>query len=94
MRRTHRCPACGGGRLIHVAKPTEMTNKGLAPQAVRHTAHFWGTRLYGPIEHFICRNCRLIETYVIDLDGLEPDGKDVHAIEPGAEPEPDVGPYR
>ena len=94
MRRTGRCPSCGGRRLLHIAKPTELAHAGVAPQAMHHTIGFWGTRMYGPIEHFVCRNCLLIESHALDLDGLEPDGKDVKAIEPEAEPEPPGGPYR
>ena len=93
MRRTGRCPACDGGRIIHVAKPTELAHAGIAPQAVHHTTGFWGTRFYGPIEHFICRSCKLIESHAIDLEGLEPDGKQIFALELPDKPESD-GPYR
>lgn len=94
MRRTGQCPACGAGRIIHVAKPTELAASGVAPQAIHHTTGFWGTRLYGPIEHFICRSCRLIESHAIDLEGLEPDGVQIFALDLPDGPEPEGGPYR
>ncbi|MBA3460631.1 MAG: hypothetical protein H0T46_11750 [Deltaproteobacteria bacterium] len=95
MRAARRCPACGGGRLLHIPAAKELTKGRSTPLTVHHVEGFWGAKSYGPIEHFICRGCLLIESHAIDLDGVEPDGESVIAIEPEPEPEmPSGGPFR
>jgi len=95
MRRTAQCPGCGGRRLLHVTQPTELSHAGPTPVAMQHTVSFWGTpRSYGPIEHFVCRACFLVESYVVDLDGLEPDGTKIRAIDPPPEAQASGGPFR
>jgi hypothetical protein len=95
MRAARRCPACGSGRLLHIPAAKELTKGGTTPLTVHHVDGFWGAKSHGPIEHFICRGCMLIESHVIDLTGVEPDGETVIAIEPEPEPElPSGGPFR
>jgi hypothetical protein len=93
MRASRRCPSCGNGRLLHIPAAKELTKGGPTPLTVHHVDGFWGAKSHGPIEHFICRTCLLIESHAIDLVGVEPDGETVIAIEP--EPElPTGGPFR
>lgn len=94
MRDTRRCPACGGGRLLHIPAATELASRGAAPLTIHHLDGWWGATSKGPIEHFVCRGCMLIESHVTDLDGIEPDGKTVIAIEPEPEVPPGSGPFR
>ncbi len=95
MRDSRRCPACGGERLLHIPDAQEKTDTGVTrPFAVHHERGFWsGRREHGPIEHFICRACFLVESHVKDLDGVDPDGKYVIAIDPDPERPPDT-PFR
>ena len=95
MRARRRCPACGSGSLLHIPAAKELTKGGATPLTVHHVDGFWGAKSHGPIEHFICRGCMLIESHAIDLVGVEPDGENVIAIEPETGPEPPpTGPYR
>ncbi len=94
MRDTRRCPACGGARLLHIPAATELAKRGTAPLAIHHQNGFWGPTSQGPIEHFVCRGCKLIESHVIDLAGIEVDGETVVAIDPDPEPESGGGPFR
>jgi hypothetical protein len=95
MRASRRCPACGSGSLLHIPAAKELTKGGATPLTVHHVDGFWGAKSHGPIEHFICRGCLLIESHAIDLVGVEPDGENVIAIEPEPDPAaPPPGPYR
>ncbi len=92
---TRRCPACGSGSLFHVRRAPEVGKKGLEPLALQHTKGFFGFTTNGPIEYFVCRNCRLIESHVIDFEGVHADGEHILAIEPEPDPAaPSDGPFR
>jgi hypothetical protein len=94
MRDARRCPACGGEHLLHIRAAMEWTQGGFTPLALHHIRKRWYKQTAkGPIEYFVCRTCRLIESHAIDLEGVEPDGEGVIAIDP----EPDssaAGPFR
>ncbi len=94
MRESRRCPACGSGYLLHIPAATELGRRGPTPLSVHHEAGFWGATSKGPIEHFICRGCKLIESHAIDLDGITADGETVIAIDPEPEHPPSGGPFR
>lgn len=95
MRDSRRCPACGGEHLLHIPRALEKADHGsTTPLAVHHERGFWsGGKQHGPIEHFVCRRCLLVESHAIDLEGVEPDGKHVIAIEPDPTRTPDT-PFR
>lgn len=95
MRDSRRCPACGGEHLLHFPDAREKVDTGITrPLAVHHERGFWsGGKEHGPIEHFVCRTCLLLESHVINLEGIEPDGKYVIAIDPDPSRPPD-GPFR
>lgn len=94
MRDSRRCPACGCARLLHIPAATELAKHGTAPLAIHHQNRFWGPTSQGPIEHFVCCNCKLIESHVIDLADIDVDGETVIAIESAPEPESSGGPFR
>ena len=93
MRDSRRCPACGGDRLLHIPEARELTEGGASPLSVVHQDRWWGHKPRGPIEYFVCRACLLVEEHAVNLDGIEPDGKAVIAIDPDPDRPPD-GPYR
>ncbi len=94
MRDNRRRPAGDGDRLLPIPAATELGRRGATPLAVVHESGFFGSTGKGPVEHYICRRCHLIESHVIDLDGIEPDRTSVIALEPAPELEPSGGPFR
>lgn len=96
MRMSHRCPACGGGRLFHFKRVKELSHAtSTVDLSLQKQAGWWGVRLNaGIVEAFACRDCRLVEWHAVSLDDVEPDGVTVVAIDEPEEPTVDDGPYR
>ena len=97
MRDTHRCPACGGGQLLHFRRIKDVAQNGIVDFALAKQWDVWRWRslhdVGGVLEAFACRACRLVEWHAISLDDVKPDGEDV--VELTAEdPAPGDGPYR
>lgn len=95
MRQTHRCPACGGGRVLQVTLVEDMTG-GVAsvPLSLVKEHPLFGTKHLGPLEAFVCRSCMLVEWHATSLGGVAPDGKIVIEHDAVVEADPDAGPYR
>ena len=95
MRQSHRCPACGGGRVLQVTVVEDMTG-GVAsvPLSLVKQHPLFGTKHLGPLEVFVCRSCMLVEWHAASLEGVAPDGKIVIEHEAPAEPDAETGPYR
>jgi hypothetical protein len=98
MRQTHRCPACGGTKLLHFRSIKELGHMGLVDLVLQKEYSPWRGRLKttaGAVEAFACRNCRLIEWGAISLDDIVLDDKEVVEIDGDAEQPPaEPGPYR
>lgn len=93
MRDSRRCPACGGGALVHVRRASQASDAGVVPLGIVHVSRWTGVVAHGPLESLTCRACGLVELHVIDFTGVEADGKHVVAIDPEADP-PRDGPFR
>jgi hypothetical protein len=93
MRDFLRCPACGGGSLLHFREVREQTRRGLEAVGLNHRGNLFHQETQAPLEAFVCRGCSLVEWHVLTLEGVEADGAYVVAYEqePGA---PDAGPFR
>lgn len=95
MRDARRCPACGGGSIVHVRRAQAPAASGVIEAGLTYTHSRWSgvTRPRGNLETFACRSCGLIETHVIEWREVNVNGIDVIAIDPDGEP-PDGGPFR
>lgn len=93
MRDSRQCPACRGVKLLHIPQAQEVTHGGAVTLGVHHEKGFWGPKIWGPLEYFVCRGCYLVESHVTDLAGVEPDGKSVISIDPAPDG-PSDGPFR
>jgi hypothetical protein len=95
MRDTHRCPVCGGTKILHFRNVHDVAQNQMVSFALqkRYSA-WWGLKqIAGALEAFACRRCRLVEWHAISLDEVDVDGEEVVELEPPAEP--DLGaPYR
>lgn len=96
MRQTHRCPACGGTRVLHIKSVSDMHHTATVPFSLqKDVSPWWGLRKsLGVLEAFVCRFCMLVEWHAASLDGIEPDGQTVIELEGTADAEPEKGPYR
>src|SRR4249919_3296077 len=96
MRQTHRCPVCGGGRLLHFRRIHEMAHGGMIDLALqKQFSTWWGIQLSAAVlEAFACRNCRLVEWHAITLDDVKPDGTTVVELEAADDAPIDPTPYR
>jgi hypothetical protein len=70
MLEDRRCPVCGGGELVHVKQATQATDYQVAPLGLDHTHTWRGLKTRGTFEYYVCRGCRLVETYATALDEL------------------------
>ncbi len=91
MRDTRRCPACGGGKLVHVPRMQEAAAGTLVDFALAHEWKWSGIVSKGPIECFACQTCGLVEMHVTDFKDTV-DNQRIVAIDP--ERDPTKGPYR
>ncbi len=97
MRETHRCPACGGTKILHFTRIREIAHSGMVDLALQK---FWSKwmgvkKTAAALEAFVCRNCRLVEWHAISLDDVQPDGSDVVELDGTAQDRPmDPTPYR
>jgi hypothetical protein len=92
MRDTQRCPACGGGALIHFRRIEEATQ----PYGNNHIEFGLGRRISwnntkarAPLEAFACRACGLVEWHALNVDDVTADETIVFI-----EPAPGSGPFR
>ena len=94
MRRTHRCPMCGGTELLHFPRVQEASFHALVDLALNTQQTPFRLRTQAPLEAYACRACHVVEWHAITFDGVEIDGEHVIEIS-GAEPDADdAGPYR
>jgi hypothetical protein len=95
MRDTHRCPTCGGTRVLHFRRIGEVAGDRMIDFALQKDySAFWGMKLSaGVLEAFACRACRLVEWHAISLDDVVPDGEQVVEL-PAEPPVPPASPYR
>ena len=77
MRMTHRCPSCGGKRILRFRHVDELDDNELKPLSLQRTWTFFGGWKGDPLEMFACRACGFIEWQAPPLDNLKADGKNV-----------------
>lgn len=98
MREDARCPACGGGELIHVKRATQVTDTAVVPLGLDHKQTWRGVKTGGTFEYYVCRGCRLVETYATALDellaGVAKDGDNITTLSSPVDTPPGGGPYR
>jgi len=99
MHQAHRCPVCGGSRLLHFRAIKELGPNGPVDLSLQKEYTAWRfdrvKSSAGALEAFACRNCRLIEWHATSLDEVVVDGTEVVEIDGEAEPPvPAPGPYR
>lgn len=94
MRQTHRCPACGHGKVLHFQSvPDENTELGIL--SLQKVVHFFSARgRPGALEAFVCRNCRIVEWHAVTLDDVSLDRTNVDELSVEDAPEPPDEPYR
>lgn len=90
MRRHVRCPACGGGKIIHAPKVLDRTDGSRETMALAQPS-VWRSRTVGQFQVYICVGCGLAEWYVQDPEAVAQEElfSVVQAPEPGQD-----GPYR
>lgn len=94
MRDTRRCPACGGGALLHFRNVRETVDGGdLAALGLTHEEGWLSYKPRAPLEAFACRACNLVEWHVIEFENVVSDGETIIAIDPEPAP-PKTGPFR
>jgi hypothetical protein len=89
MRAQLRCPGCGCRKILHVTEILDSTATGRERLALAQPSR-WSGRRVGELEALVCTECRLIEWYAKDLEGLEVDGEKVRLLDGEAA----AGPYR
>jgi hypothetical protein len=95
MARAHRCPGCGGRKLLRFGNLQTSGYRGrLSPFRLQQGREFLSRMSAGSVEAYACRACRLVEWYVTSFDDVVVDGKDVIAIEAPDDPPIARGAYR
>lgn len=94
MRQTHRCPACGHGKVLHFQSvPDENTELGIL--SLQKVVQFFSPRgRPGAREAFVSRNCRILEWNAVTLDDVSLDRTNVDELSVEDAPEPPDEPYR
>lgn len=95
MRQTHRCPACGCGRVLHFPTVADENGPQPATLSLQKVQHFFSRDRTGALEAFVCQRCLLVEWHAVTLEDVIVNGRDVVELvaEDGGETYPD-GPYR
>jgi hypothetical protein len=95
MRQTHRCPACGHGRVLQFRVIPDVGPNQLHLLTLQKQRSVWfGVQSEAaPLEAFVCKACRLVEWHVTSLDGVEVDGSNIVELI-AEEPPPSSEPYR
>jgi len=96
MRETHRCPACGGGRVLRFREIKDLAHAGTVDLSLqKEYSSWWGLRRSsGHLEAYACRACRLVEWHAATLDDIEVDGEIVVELVAEDAPVPETAPYR
>jgi hypothetical protein len=96
MRQTHRCPACGHGRVLHFRTIRDVGHNQLHLLTLQKERSVWfGVKNEAaPLEAFVCKACHLVEWHVISLEGVEVDGADIAELIAEDRPSPSNEPYR
>ncbi len=68
MKRSHRCPKCQHGEILHVPEPTDtdFDRASLGSRPGMLTNH-----VVGLMEAYACLGCGLVEWYVQDVAALD-----------------------
>ncbi|UJR83221.1 hypothetical protein [Sandaracinus amylolyticus] len=98
MKRTHRCPKCGYGRILHIAtvadRAGDLTSGASTPMKLAHMTEqllgvFVRSHSAGELEAGVCRRCGYTELYVKDPGSIPIDGVHVRElVAPGGEEPP------
>jgi hypothetical protein len=94
MRRSYRCPECGGTKLLHFQTVADQGRNQIHELSLQKKIGLWSGMAAGHLEAFACRSCRLVEWYASDLDKVEVDGVTVVELDGTQPPRQPTGPYR
>lgn len=99
MRVTRRCPACGGGRLLHCRRIKDVGyNMHFDLSLQKKISRFFGIERMqgaaGALEAYACRTCRLVEWHASTVDDVKPDGNEIVELTATDELPSPATPYR
>lgn len=94
MAQTHRCPACGGRRLLHFKRVHEQAESSAVDMALLMEKHWLTIDKFGHLETYACASCGLVEWHAQGLDEV-PASDRVERLESVDDPPVDPqGPFR
>jgi predicted nucleic-acid-binding Zn-ribbon protein len=73
MRKSHQCPKCGHGEVLHVPQIADRDDQDLVRPLSLHVQHLdYKDVELGKLEAYVCRGCGYTELYTVHASALNP----------------------